>query len=229
MCDRVIVLRGGCIVADGTLQQLQSLGFEAELGSGQGSQQMAELDDTAYDQGMTPTADPDSGRDSSTQVTVAGGHAEVAGTEQSEAIGGQGSEAGPEKASLPMQEDATGRSPLARDAKQVASHADTEIAQHMVTGKREPVQVAEQAAGHQVNGTEMTGEKGRVHIPSSVFGADDPARTGAEHADVPESLQRTRGPFGTLGSRFSRRTSRPQGSISGVPSMGLQMRTALSR
>ena len=229
MCDRVLILRGGCIVADGTLQQLQSLGYEAELGSGQGSGQVAELDDTAYDQGMMQTAGLNSGRDSSTQVAVAGAHVGAAATEHSGPLGLQGSEASPEKASPPMKEDATGRSLLARSANQDASHADAASAQHHFAVKREAAQVAEQAAGDKLTGTETTGEKGRVQIPSSVFGTEESVSPGAMRADVPESVRGIRGPFGTLASRFSRRASRPPGSISGATSMGGQMRTALSR
>ena len=46
-CDRVLILRGGAIVADGPYAALRARGFHAELGP---EEEAAELDDDAYDQ-----------------------------------------------------------------------------------------------------------------------------------------------------------------------------------
>ncbi len=217
MCDRIIVLRGGCIVADGSLQQLQSQGYEAELGSGQGSGQIAELDDTAYDEGIAQTASQDPSKQSSTPVAIPAEHVALATTEQSRPVVSDASEATQAEASLPMERDASGKAQPVSTSKQDAPHADAAAAQQPSTTKGELVQVAEQAASR------------KVQIPSSVFGTEDSASPGAKRADRPEAVQRIRGPFGTLRSKFSRRSSRPAGSISGAPSMGGQMRTLLSR
>ena len=227
MCDRIIVLRGGCIVADGTLQQLQSQGYEAELGSGHGSGQMAELDDTAYDQGMAHPVSLEPGKDSSSPVASPEGQVAMAQSEQIRAVGRNGSEAEQARACLPTVEDAAGKAQPARNSRQDASYAASATAQQ--PGSIQAEQVKELAAGQQLTGAERTGGPGKVQIPSSVFGTEDPASAGAKRADMPEAVQRVRGPFGTLRSRVSRRSSRPAGSISGAPSMGGQMRTLLSR
>ena len=229
MCNRIIVLRGGCIVADGSLQQLQSQGYEAELGSGQGSGQVAELDDTAYDQGMAQTASLEPGEDRSTGVAIPEKPGAMVESEQSKAVGSNGSEVHQTEASPPIEEDATGKAQPARTSEQDMFHAGKATAQQPGTAKAEPIQVEGQAAGRQLAGAGTTGGRGKVQVPSSVFGTEDSASAGAKRADMPEAVQRVRGPFGTLRSRFSRRSSRPAGSFSGAPSMGGQMRTLLSR
>jgi ATP-binding cassette subfamily C (CFTR/MRP) protein 4 len=50
-CDRVLILRGGSIVADGPYGALRARGFHAELGP---EGEAAELDDDAYDQVAPP-------------------------------------------------------------------------------------------------------------------------------------------------------------------------------
>ena len=226
MCDRIIVLRGGCIVADGSLQQLQSQGYEAELGSGQGSGQMAELDDTAYDQGMTHSTSHDPSKDSSTLVASPGEQVAMAAAEQSRAVASHGSAARQAEASLPK-EDAAGKAQPASIPEQDASHAEPATTQQ--PGSTNPELVKELPAGPQLTRAGTTGGPGKVQIPSSVFGTGNSATVGAKRADIPAGVQKVRGPFGTLRSRLSRRTSQPAGSISGAPSMGGQMRTLLSR
>lgn len=240
MCNRIIVLRGGCIVADGTLQELQSQGFEAELGSGQGSGQMAELDDTAYDQGMAQTA-AELSKASSTQEAATEGQLELAGTEpigaverrraeadkaeaeRNGAVECHKAEASQAEASLPRKERGTEDPQPGDISKNEEFRADSAVSQPPAMTKEPLIGGTEQTAD------EVTGETGKVQIPSSVFGTKDPASASTKRPDISEAVQKARGPFGTLTSRFSRRTSRPPGAISGVPSMGGQMRTALSR
>lgn len=57
-CDRVIVLRDGRVAADGTFAQLVASGsFSSELGGG-ACDAAVELDDTAYDEGLSAGTTP---------------------------------------------------------------------------------------------------------------------------------------------------------------------------
>lgn len=254
-CDRVIILRGGCIVADGSFQHLQSQGYKAELGSGQGSGLAAELDDTAYDQGMAPTVSPETDSGNSLQVRTEKDRGSslptplfVAqldkavferGGDQSTQI--SSSDACGAEALLPSPDIGVQESEQFPPSEQQGGIANSDAAQQQdsvesdLDHRAANVERTESTASHDQSITPTMGDKcnaaskGTVQIPSSVFESEETKSADAKSADIPGGVSRVRRPFGTLSSRFSRRTSRASGSISGVPSMGGQMRTALSR
>lgn len=211
-CDRIVVLRGGRIVADGSFRQLQALGFEAELGSGQA----AELDDTAYDQNTASAGSAKAPEPGTAQAAL---QAEVPGMPKpGQATGTEQQACSGDTAELPKQVPVTG-SPG-------ETAACTEPSQQDISANSPGSLSLDQAP--------MQATKGRVQAPSSVFQGNlqansTAANSSTQQACIPAGVQKVRGPFGTLSSRLGRVKSRPSGSISGAPSMGRQLRGALSR
>lgn len=243
-CGRLIVLRGGRIVADGSFQQLQSLGYEAELGSGQGAGQAAELDDTAYDQEIGHSASVQDSEPSTVAPAIRTGDLGSAALHTSSCATVTSLE--PADAKPALTEQAPGISPQQSSVgteRQGPEHTAAE------TVSQTPVQTAAShgpATGGDSGATDSkessddlhtkqgpVGAKTvRVQIPSSVFQSERPDLTHANGADSPRAGRNYRGLLSTLSSRLSRlgrRRSSPATSLSGRNSVGAQLRAALSR
>ena len=243
-CGRLIVLRGGRIVADGSFQQLQSLGYVAELGSGQDGGQAAELDDTADDQEIGHSASVQDSEPSTAGAALRTGDLGSAAQHTSSCITVTSRE--PANAKPALTEQAPGTSP-----QQSSVGTEHQGPEHTAaeTVSQTPVQTAAShgPATGGIPGATASNESSddphtkqgpggaktvRVQIPSSVFQSERPDLTHANGADPPSAARKSRGLFSTLSSRLSRlgrRRSSPATSLSGRDSVGAQLRLALSR
>lgn len=243
-CGRLIVLRGGRIVADGSFQQLQSLGYEAELGSGQGSGQAAELDDTAYDQEIGHSASVQDSAASSAGAAVRAGDLGSAAQHTSSSTTVTSLE--PADAKSALTEQAPGmpeQQSLVSTERQGPEHTAAEAMSQtpvQTTASHGPATGESPGAiDSNESSVDLHTKQGpagaktvRVHIPSSAFQSERPDWTQADGADSPGAGRNPRGLLSTLSSRLSRlgrRRSGPATSLSGRDSVGAQLRVALSR
>ena len=243
-CGHLIVLRGGRIVADGSFQQLQSLGYEAELGSGQGSGQAAELDDTAYDQEIGHSASVQNSEASTAGAAVRTGDLDGAAPHTSSSTTVTSFEPADAKSALTEQAPGTssqqslvsterqGPEYTAAEAMSQTS-VQTAISHGPATGGSPGAMDSDESSEDLHTKQGPAGAKTvRVQIPSSAFQRKIPDWTQANGADSPGAGRNPRGLLSTLSSRLSRLgrpRSGPATSLSGRDSVGAQLRVALSR
>lgn len=213
-CDRVIVLSGGRVVADGSFAQLSAAGgFSAELGGGCG-EAAAELDDAAYDEGIA-AAEAGSGASAAEGTPSDRNAAEAQATS-----GGLAATGTPPNGMAPaprLEDSHISSGTCAEEASSngaLAGQVQGQDELERKAGGQEKNSCNTAAGGHAA---------GRAQVPASVFGVTN-------SGDGAKSVGWSQGEAeGDAGVRKGEQTSRFSSRLSGLQTAASRMRRDLSR